>query len=469
MEHLTDQMVGALPLTPNSESRYEIYDASVENLAVRVGARNKTFVLVARFDDSGDTKRRMLGRFPEMKTEAARVEAHRWNELLKQGINPATEVEKARKAEELRVRSTFASVMQDYLAYIPSRPSNLGAARETYFINHYILDPTTNPWLNRPISEIEDADVSSLVKALNTRAPTSAFKCFRTLKTFFRWAMDPEYRRKIGLQHNPIEFTTADRLGLVAYERDRVFEYEETHAYLIATAAIPYPHGPCLRVLIETGQRIGVVSAMRWSQLNLERKLWIIPGTRSKRAKPGRTSKDKFSHKVPLSDRLVRLLLALQEALPPGHGDFVFSFTGGQTPVSNFSNLKRDRSSEKSNAETSSKKSKDETDVAKGLINRLMAGIVEGFGVEYEPWVWHDVRRTVRTHLEAITGRTEVAEAAIGHGQTGIVRVYNLHKYRAEIRKGFNAWSELLRKTEEGTCTIADWEHDPEATEEPRQ
>lgn len=453
-EHLSDELIETLQFTPNGGTRYEIFDASVTNLAVRIGSRKKSFVLVSRFGDSENTTRRKLGRFPDMTTEAARVAAHKWNTQIEAGIDPAIEVEEAKKAEERRVRSTFASVMRDYLAYIPSRPRNLSAAREGYFINHYILDPASNSWLNKPISTVEDADVSSLVKNLNKYAPTQAYRCFRTLKTFFRWAMDPDYRRAIGLQHNPIEFTQAERLGLVAYERDRVFEYEECYAYLKATTATPYPYGPCLRLLIETGQRIGVVSAMRWSQINLERKLWIIPGARSKKARPGRTSKGDAAHKVPLSDCAVQLLRALEAALPPGHGDFVFSFTGGQTAIANFSNLKRDRSSKKSEGEATS---------ANGVFDGLMRKIIEEFGVEYEPWVWHDVRRTVRTHLEAITGRTEVAEAAIGHGQTGIIRVYNLHKYRAEIRKGFNAWSDLLRKVEEGTCTIADWEHDPEA------
>jgi len=452
--HLTDRMIETLQFTPNSESRYEIFDASVPNLAVRIGSRHKSYVLVARFDGSGNTTRRLLGRFPEMNTEAARVTAHRWNEQIANGIDPAVEVERAREAEALRLRSTFASVMKDYIAYLPSRTRNLSVEPDIKFINRNLLDPIANPWLNKPISMVTDADVSSLVKALNRRAPAQALACFRHLKTFFRWAMHPDFRRTIGLEHNPIEFVTAEQLGLAAYIRERVFEYEEAHAYLRATSAMSYPYGPCLRLLIETGQRAGVVSGMRWSQINLERKLWTIPGTRSKKARPGRTSKADSAHKVPLSDRVCELLQRIRDSQPAGHGDFVFSFTGGQTPVGNFSNLKRDRSR---------KKTKDEAAVVQGRFECLMIEIMEKAGMEYEPWVWHDVRRTVRTHLDPITGRTEVAEAAIGHGQTGIVRVYNLHKYRAEIRRGFNAWSELLRKVEDGSCTIADWEHDSDA------
>ncbi|MES5100016.1 tyrosine-type recombinase/integrase [Agrobacterium sp. BA1120] len=457
-KHLHDELIDTLPFSGHSEKRSEIYDASIPNLAIRVGARTKNFILVARFGGGGDTTRRILGRFPTMNTETARKEAHRWNNLLQEGINPATVVEKEKQAEELRNRSTFEAAMLDYLAYIPSRPRNLSVATETYNIRRYILDPRSNPWLYKPISEVDDLDVASLIGEIKNRTPAMAFQVFRLLKTFFRWAIGPEYRRLVGLEHNPIEYLRAKSLGLRANERDRVFEYEEARAYLKAATATPYPYGPCLRVLIETGQRIGVVSAMRWSQVNLERKLWIIPGGRSSKAKPGLTSKGDEPHKVPLSNAVVDLLKAIRAMQPEGHGDFVFSYTGGQTRIRSFSNLRRDKKSSLD---------REIDDVAPGRFDKLMRDTLEAEALEYEPWVWHDVRRTCRTHLEAITGRTEVAEAAIGHGKSGVVRIYNLHKYRPEIRKAFEAWSMLLQKVESGNCTIADWEHDLEATWEP--
>jgi integrase len=470
--HLTDKMISALELAPDAESRYEVFDASIPNLAVRVGSKKKSFVLTARFGESKNSSRRALGLFPAMNTESARVAAHKWNEQIAVGIDPAVGVELVKEAEELRLRSTFASVMQDYVAYLPTRPRNLSVRAEINFIKRNLLDPARNPWLNKPISAVTDVDVEELIRPLNARVPAQAHTCYTILMTFFRWAMTPARRVKIGLKHNPIEYVTPRSLELARYERDRVFEYEETHAYLKASTAMPYPYGPCLRALMETGQRIGAVSGMRWSQLNIERKIWIIPGTKSKKAKPGKTSKVNTAQKVPLSQNFCSLLMSIRDSLPPDHGDFVFSFTRGETPIGNFSNLRR--STKRTSAESQpkgktdkrsvlAKKPRNEAVVADGRFDRIMRGIVEEFGLEYEAWVWHDVRRTVRTHLEPITGRTEVAEAAIGHGQQGIRRVYNLHKYQAEIRRAFNAWSALLRKAEEQTCTIADWEHDPEA------
>ncbi|VVT15968.1 tyrosine-type recombinase/integrase [Hoeflea sp. EC-HK425] len=453
--HLTDELIRGLAYAPASSERYEVYDASIENLAIKVGSKRKSFILVARFGGpASNTAKRSIGTFPKITTEAARIAAHDWNLKVKNGIDPAIELAKHREEEELRLRSTFASVMQDYIAYLPNRRKNLRAKDDIKFIKRNLLNPEKNPWLNKPISLVTDVDVETLVEELRGRAPSQAYHCLSKLKTFFRWAMNSKIRDKIGLTHNPVSHLEAASLNLGIDPRDRVFEYEEARAFLMSSTATPYPYGPCLRTLFETGQRIGAVSGMRWSQINFERKLWTIPGTRSKAAAPGRTSKGKVSHKVPLSDRMVERLLTIKMAQPSDHGDFVFSFTNGQTPIGNFSNLRRNKSEATTN---------DEANNARGRFDRLMSELLAEFGIDYEPWVWHDVRRTVRTHLEPITGRQEVAEAAIGHGKQGITRVYNLHTYRAEIRRAFNTWSELLERVEQGDCTIAEWEHDPDS------
>ncbi len=464
-QHLTDRLIAGLEFAPDNASRYEINDASVENLAVRVGAKKKSFILVARFKGKDkSTSRRTLGKFPSMNTAAARSAAQIWNEKIQEGIDPAEEINAEKTRELMRQRSTFASVMEDYIAYLPTRERNLHTVKDIKFIRAQILNPKGNPWLHKPISDVTDEDVIQLVMGIVKRgAPTQAFHCFKTLKTFFSWVMVPPRKNDAGMSANPIEYIRANQLRLRINQRVRVFEYEEARAFLLATTTMPYPYGPCLRALIETGQRKGAVSGMRWSQINFERKIWTIPGSHSPAATAGRTSKGDGDHLVPLSNRMVNLLREIHSSLPDGHGDFVFSASNGRRPLDNFSRLKFQKSASKEDSESDGA----DLDATKGAFERIMLDLYASYapGREMKPWVWHDVRRTVRTHLEPITGRTEVAETAIGHGQTGIVRVYNLHKYRAEIRRAFNAWSELLRKVEEGTCTIADWEHDEEAGE----
>jgi len=59
-------------------------------------------------------------------------------------------------------------------------------------------------------------------------------------------------------------------------------------------------------------------------------------------------------------------------------------------------------------------------------------------------WVFHDLRRTVRSGLAEIGIAEEIAERVLNHAQRGIDRVYNRHAYAAEKRVALNAWADRV-------------------------
>ena len=65
--------------------------------------------------------------------------------------------------------------------------------------------------------------------------------------------------------------------------------------------------------------------------------------------------------------------------------------------------------------------------------------------VELKPWVIHDLRRTLRTHLSALRIPDHVAEMVIGHGRQGLQRVYDQHRYLDEMREALTQWAARLR------------------------
>ena len=425
-----------------SSDRYEITDVDIPNFVARIGPKKITFMFVARYGDSENSSRRTIGvfkdpetkagkpkgKYPYFSTEEARAIAKQWKSLLEVGRDPAMEREEEKRQELLKKRSTFRSVIQDYIQELPSRKRNRNVKNDISFIRRNIINPQTNPWMEMPIGEVRDYHVSALVQAIRRRgAPSQALKTLVMIRTFFGWAMVPDRRRAIGLEHNPVADLPPKSMGLEKGERERIFMYEELQAYLLTAAATPYPWGSFQRALIETGQRRGDVAKMRWSQIDLQRKLWIIPA---------RVNKANQQHHVPLSEAMVELLLALKAAQSDLHGDYVFSLSNGQRAITNFSAEKE------------------------GFTERFQAQFesLKKAGDELDLWVWHDVRRTLRTHFAAFAS-DEVAETAIGHGKKGIKRVYNLFKYRREIRKAFNTWSELLRRVQDGTATEDDLGH----------
>jgi hypothetical protein len=60
-------------------------------------------------------------------------------------------------------------------------------------------------------------------------------------------------------------------------------------------------------------------------------------------------------------------------------------------------------------------------------------------------WRLHDIRRTVATGLQRLGTRLEVIEAALGHvsgSRTGIVGIYQRHRFEDETRAALVAWGE---------------------------
>ena len=113
-----------------------------------------------------------------------------------------------------------------------------------------------------------------------------------------------------------------------------------------------------------------------------------------------------------LSDAAISIL----ESLPRfNRGDCLFSTSFGEKPVSGFSKAKR-------------------------RLNSYMQQ-----EIEFEPFVLHDLRRTMRTGLASLRVQDHVAEKVIGHGRKGLQRVYDQHHYEKEMREALNLWAARLR------------------------
>ena len=76
-------------------------DTVVRGLGMRVSETGrKTFVLVTRFPGSTNPTRRALGQYGTLTLEQARAKARHWIEQIRKGVDPASEEERARIAEQ---------------------------------------------------------------------------------------------------------------------------------------------------------------------------------------------------------------------------------------------------------------------------------------------------------------------------------------------------------------------------------
>lgn len=421
-KRLTDNLISGLPAaTPGA--RTEVRDDLVSGLALRVTDKGKkTFVLVARFPGSPNPTRRAIGEYPSMSLREAREEARNWLLLLKKGLDPREEAERVR-TENLRKReNTFAAVVEDYLKDIPTRKRNRHAEQDAREIRRELLERKdrdgkitwSNPWAKKPIADVTDADIAELIAVIRDRpAPGMAYNTWGHVKAIFSWAMGPERRQGYCLTINPTLNLQPKHFKLSKTISTRVLHPHEIRAYWAAADAMTYPLGPFYKLLMLTGQRKSEVAEARWPEFDTERKLWTVP---PERFKSGQT------HIVPLSDNAVTLLERLERFEGKDSGDYLFSTTKGKKPINGFSR-------------------------AKSALDEAMLKILKTADPDavLPDWVFHDVRRTVRTRLSGLRVNTEVAEMVIGHGKTGLRRVYDQHTFEPEMREALDRWAAELK------------------------
>ena len=64
--------------------------------------------------------------------------------------------------------------------------------------------------------------------------------------------------------------------------------------------------------------------------------------------------------------------------------------------------------------------------------------------IKLEPFILHDLRRTVRSRLSQLRVPHEVKELVLGHGLSGLNKVYDQWTYTTEMREALEKWSALL-------------------------
>jgi integrase len=402
--NITDRLLKSLK--PRGE-RYDVMDATVPGLGVRVSDNRKTFILFTRYPGSGNPTRRTLGEYGVMSLEEAREKAREWRKLIKKGIDPSD-------VEERRLKTSFAAVADEFVAYI--RRQKLRTAD----VMEHNLRRLIERWGARPITEISADDIRRVLHAAVERGSKyQAFHDFALIRRLFNWAIGTG---KYGIEANPCRhLSTRDLIG-ERLARDRVLTDDELRALWRATERLGYPCGPLYRLLALTGLRLGEATGAHWSEFDLERREWTIPAERMKKVKGGAKP-----FVVPLTDAVIGVLTSLPRF---DGGDYLFSYSG-QRPLkpNQFSDVKErlDKIVLEELRQLAIKRSNDPKRVTlPGFVN-------------------HDIRRTVRTHLSALRIGEEVREAVLAHVRPGVKGVYDKYQYLDEKRFALDAWAVRLR------------------------
>ena len=420
---------------PPLKEGYVVFEAFGLGITVAPSGR-KTFVLQTRYPQQRYQARRKLGHYPDLGLNDARLKAAEWLKLIKAGIDPADAAkEKAeaaaeeRRARALQDETTFGSVAEKYIA------DHLNGQRRAKASAGEIRKHLVEAWGTRPIASITPGDVKTLIAKIKSVAPYAARNVFGHARTLFKWGVHNDL-----LAVSPVASLEQRWVlsGAKIGPRQRVLDDSEIAAFWRAAGRLGYPFGPFYRLLLLTAVRVRELAGAKWSELHPEIRKAIreaartgvavdwgrVPAAAKVWSVPRERFKSDTEHAVPLSDAA----LAIFASLPRFSGEFIFSTTRGVKPINGNSKAKRRLD---------------------GAMLRYLKAAARLSGenpntVTLPPFVVHDLRRCVRTGLSALDIEDHVAEAVLGHGRTGLQRVYDQHKYLPQQRQALEAWAAKL-------------------------
>jgi integrase len=356
---LTDRFCASAKSTAAVQTDY--FDAAVAGLALRVTSRGtRSWTLLY-----GSPRRRVtLGRYPSMGLAAARA--------------------RAIEVKDGRASGTVAALAETYLRSI----KGLRSVRE---IERRLRRDVLPVIGHIPLGELHRRDVTRVIDAKIADAPITARRLFEDVRAMVRWAV-----ARGDLDHSPMD---GMRGPAISKPRTRVLSDDEIRAVWHGLTEVRPDVGRVVKFCLATGQRVGEVTGLQPSELDLRRKVWTIPAERSKNG---------HSHQVPLSQMALRLIKEVPEGF--------------------------------------------------AVSKNVVSDVVWRNQIVEDRWTAHDLRRTALTKMAELG----VAPIVLGHianhrttTKAGItLGVYVHHAYEREKRDALELWADRLQGIVSGGAEV---------------
>jgi integrase len=342
-----------------------LWDSDVKGFGVRRhGTDGRHYLLRYRFQGKQTFKK--IGRHGSPWTpDAARAEALRLLGQIVSGVNPAQ-----RQPDS----TTFGAEVERYLA---QRQANVRP--ETFRQLTLHLRKHSSPLHGLAIDRIDRRRIAQLLAQVEVGSGAVSRNRLRSnLSAFWSWLI-----REGLLEINVVAGTgTADE----GPSRDRVLSGAEL-------GEVWRKGSDVIRLLLLTGQRRDEIALLRWSEVDLARKLIVLPASRTK---------NKRAHELPLSKQALAIL-----GLRPRTDGAVFERISWS--------------------------------YAKEQLDKSLNGVA--------PFKLHDIRRSVATGLAELGVQPHIIEAVLNHvsgHKAGVAGIYNRAKYSGEMREALQRWADHL-------------------------
>jgi integrase len=246
---------------------------------------------------------------------------------VKLGLDPIEHRNEKRMAARIEAAKavTFAQCTSDFLAaHAPHWRNEKHRAQWPSTLNTY-----AHPLIGAlPVSAIDTALILKILRPIWNEKPETANRLRGRIERVLDWATAQGFRQG----DNPARWKGhLDKLlplksKVRAVRHHPALPYTELPSFMADLRAAETMSARALEFTILTAARTSEVIGAKWSEIDLDAKVWTVPAERMKSARP---------HRVPLSDRAFELL----DALPRDGGAFLFPGARRAKPMSNMAML----------------------------------------------------------------------------------------------------------------------------------
>jgi integrase len=300
------------------------------NLFLKVDERgNKSWIV--RFAVGGRQRKLGLGPVHTVSLAEAREKAADARKLLQAGHDPV-EAKRAAKAAA-RVASakvlTFDQCAERYIeAHRAGWKSDKHAAQWMATIKTYV----SPAFGSMPVKDIDTGMVMQVLSPIWAKKTETANRVRGRIESVLSWAKVHGYR---SIGENPAQWRGHLDQLLPPHGKVRKVQhwsalpYAELPEFMVALRDQPGVAARALEFAIHTATRTSETLNAMWSEVDLDKKLWVIP---ENRMKAGR------EHRVPLSDAVLTILEEMKELRT---SEYVFPGAKRNRPLSNMAMLVR--------------------------------------------------------------------------------------------------------------------------------
>lgn len=267
---------------------------------------------------AGKRKTLSFGAYPALSLKDARARRDNAKELLAKDIDPGAH-KKAVKAEAEAVAReqalTFSVVAQEWFE----------TKKDVYAASNikkkqWLIDLLSERIGDKPITSLVPADVLAAIRPVEAAGHSvTAHKMAETAGQICRFARTCSYivfNPADGLKEvlKPIQtkhYATMTDPAAVGHLLRAIDEYQGSETVAYALKILPY-----------LALRSAELRGGRWSEIDLDNAIWIVPASRREKVKDGGGMKMRVAHEVPLPTQVVNLFRELH--MLTGNGSLCF-------------------------------------------------------------------------------------------------------------------------------------------------